>query len=82
MTLPEPGLYRHYKGGFYTLLACARHSETEEWHAVYRSEAEGTLWIRPLAMWEEFVGGVPRFKKARGSAPRPRWGQAPPEPHS
>ena len=63
MTRPEPGLYRHYKGGLYTLLATARHSETEEWHAVYRSEATGTLWVRPLAMWLERVGDVPRFEK-------------------
>ena len=75
MIHPEPGLYRHYKGGLYTLLATARHSETEEWHAFYRSEAHGTLWVRPLAMWLELVGDVPRFRKDdKGSAldsPRP-----------
>ena len=70
MTHPEPGLYRHYKGGLYTLLATARHSETEEWHVVYRSEAEGTLWIRPLAMWAELVGETPRFRR-EGQGPCP-----------
>ena len=64
--LPEPGLYRHYKGGLYTLIAVGRHSETEEWLAIYRSEAPreeggGGIWVRPLAMWSERVGGVPRF---------------------
>ena len=75
MIHPEPGLYRHYKGGLYTLLATARHSETEEWHAFYRSEAHGTLWVRPLATWLGLVGDVPRFRKDdQGSAldsPRP-----------
>jgi hypothetical protein len=58
---PEPGLYRHYKGGFYTLISVGRHSETEEWLAIYRSEATSDIWVRPLAMWSEPVGGVPRF---------------------
>lgn len=65
MTCPEPGLYRHYKGGLYTVLCSARHSETEEWLVVYRAEAAGTLWVRPLVMWNEAVlqdgGAVPRF---------------------
>ncbi|NHN84717.1 DUF1653 domain-containing protein [Acetobacter musti] len=58
-----PGVYRHYKGGLYTVLATARHSETEEWFVVYRSESMGTLWVRPLSMWLEKVGGVPRFAR-------------------
>ena len=58
---PQPGLYRHYKGGFYTLLCVGRHSETEEWLVIYRSESTGDTWVRPLAMWGEQVGGVPRF---------------------
>ncbi|NHN88148.1 DUF1653 domain-containing protein [Acetobacter conturbans] len=59
--LIQPGLYRHYKGGLYTVLHTARHSETEEWLVVYRSEAHGTLWVRPLSMWVELVEGHPRF---------------------
>lgn len=58
---PAPGLYRHYKGGLYTVLCTARHSETEEWLVVYRAEEPGTLWVRPLAMWAETIhrDGVP-----------------------
>lgn len=64
--LPAPGLYRHYKGGLYTLLHVGRHSETEEWLVVYRSEAqaargEPAIWIRPLALWREAADGAPRF---------------------
>ena len=59
--LPQAGLYRHYKGGLYTLICVGRHSETEEWLVTYRSEAGGDYWVRPLAMWNELVDGVPRF---------------------
>lgn len=58
---PRPGLYRHYKGGLYTVLCVGRHSETEEWLVTYRSEALGNYWVRPLAMWQQSVEGVPRF---------------------
>lgn len=58
-----PGRYRHYKGGFYTVLTTARHSETEEWLVVYRSESQQTMWVRPLSMWTETVNGQPRFEK-------------------
>lgn len=63
------GLYRHYKGGLYTVLHLARHSETEEWLVVYRSEAQGTFWARPLSMWLEEVGGQPRFALVEKSPP-------------
>ena len=62
---PAPGLYRHYKGGLYTVICTGRHSETEEWLVTYRAEAGGTIWVRPLAMWGEPVehhgARVPRF---------------------
>lgn len=62
---PRPGPYRHYKGGLYTVICLGRHSETEEWLVTYRSEASGTFWVRPLAMWVETVmhegTTVPRF---------------------
>ncbi|MFT9207023.1 DUF1653 domain-containing protein [Acetobacter orientalis] len=58
---PRPGLYRHYKGGLYTVLCVGRHSETEEWLVTYKSEALGSYWVRPLAMWQEKVNGTPRF---------------------
>ena len=66
--IPEltPGLYRHYKGNDYEVVAVARHSETLEPLVVYRPlYGEGALWVRPYAMFVEEVdvGGVrrPRF---------------------
>lgn len=50
----QPGTYRHYKGGLYEVVGAARHSETEEPLAVYRS-ADGGLWARPLGMFLETV---------------------------
>ncbi|MGI3778977.1 MAG: DUF1653 domain-containing protein [Janthinobacterium lividum] len=66
---PAPGRYRHYRGGLYTLLCVARHSETEEWLVTYTSDQTGDHWVRPLAMWCETVDGRPRFEEAgMGSA--------------
>ena len=60
------GRYRHYKGGEYTVMGVAQHSETGEALVVYRSEyGDRELWVRPLSMFQESVetpgGVVPRF---------------------
>jgi hypothetical protein len=62
------GRYRHHKGGDYELVGVARHSETLEPLVVYRPlYGEGTLWVRPHAMFFEqvVVDGVrvPRFRR-------------------
>ncbi len=52
------GIYRHYKGPLYLVLGIARHSETQEEHAVYVPlyEHEGAaMAIRPLKMFRENV---------------------------
>ncbi len=69
---PVPGLYRHFKGGEYELLSVARHSETEELLAVYRSvEDPETIWVRPLEMFMGMVdhadAKLPRFEPISGS---------------
>lgn len=60
------GVYRHYKGGLYSVFDTATHSETKETYVVYRSLQDGKTWIRPLAMFTEnvVVDGAenPRFK--------------------
>jgi hypothetical protein len=50
------GLYRHYKGGIYAVLATTRHSESLEPMTLYRAlyGAHG-LWVRPAAMFDEMV---------------------------
>lgn len=64
----QPGLYRHYKGGNYHVIGVARHSETDELLVVYRCLNDNdSLWVRPLAMFQETVlidgRTVPRFEQ-------------------
>ena len=67
MTEVLPGRYQHYKGGQYTVLGVARHSETHEELVVYRQEyGDHGLWVRPKKMFLETVAvdgkEVPRFR--------------------
>lgn len=50
------GVYRHFKGNEYEVLAVAKHSETLEPMVVYRAlYGDGAVWVRPLSMWNEVV---------------------------
>ena len=52
----RPGRYHHFKGGEYEVLGVASHSETLEPMVVYRAlYGERGLWVRPAAMWNEWV---------------------------
>ena len=51
----KKGIYRHFKGGVYELVAVALHSETLEETVVYRSVEDGRYWVRPASMWNEVV---------------------------
>ena len=52
----KTGRYRHFKGNEYEVIAVARHSETLEPMVVYRAlYGEGGYWVRPAAMWTEWV---------------------------
>ena len=62
----ETGIYQHFKGGRYEVIAIAKHSETLEEMVVYRAlYGAGDVWVRPLCMFLETVekdGKVfPRF---------------------
>ncbi|ATC95725.1 DUF1653 domain-containing protein [Pseudoalteromonas tunicata] len=63
----QTGLYQHYKGQEYQVLALATHSETQEALVIYQAlYGEFGIWARPLTMFNETVeiNGqiVPRFK--------------------
>lgn len=65
-----PGIYRHYKGNEYHVIAIAQHSESGEEHVVYRAlYGERGLWVRPLSMFTETVerehGTLARFEYLR-----------------
>lgn len=52
----KPGIYQHFKGNRYELIAVASHSETLEPMVVYRAlYGERGLWVRPAAMWTEQI---------------------------
>jgi hypothetical protein len=74
--LPEPGLYRHFKGGEYEVLKVARHSETEELLVIYCSlDDPATTWVRPVEMFSGDVesedGTFPRFELTARSKRHP-----------
>ena len=50
----KPGIYKHYKGNFYTVISIARHSETLEEMVVYKNNKD-ECWVRPRKMFEENV---------------------------
>lgn len=63
----KTGKYRHFKGMEYEVLGIASHSETMEPMVVYRAlYGEHGLWVRPAAMWNEWVDREdyhgPRFR--------------------
>lgn len=60
----EPGRYKHFKGGYYTVLFTAQDSETRECVVVYRSEETQELWTRPVEMFAEMIDrGGRRFSR-------------------
>lgn len=55
-TLQIGGIYKHYKGNLYQVLALARHSETLEELVVYQTlYGEKSTWVRPLKMFLETI---------------------------
>lgn len=52
----KPGKYLHFKGKEYEVIGMATHSESLETMVVYRQlYGDGSLWVRPAAMWNETV---------------------------
>lgn len=50
------GIYRHFKGNLYEVVAVAKHSETLEDMVVYKAPyGDGNVWVRPLSMWDEVI---------------------------
>jgi hypothetical protein len=49
-------IYRHFKGNYYTVLAIAVHTETDEPLVVYQAlYSNGTVYARPYKMFLEEI---------------------------
>lgn len=56
MEIIKPGRYRHFKGGEYEVIGIARDSENQTEMVVYKALYDnGSLWVRPLAMFAETI---------------------------
>lgn len=73
---PRPGeVWRHYKGGYYAIVAAAVIEATLEPAVVYMSLKYETTWVRTLTDWREIVRVgdpgcyelMPRFRKVADS---------------
>lgn len=69
---PEPGLYRHFKGGHYRVLYTAKGAESGALYVVYypshedgRSPRPPMVHIRAVARFNDCVKGVRRFTRVR-----------------
>ena len=56
MNIVVNGIYKHYKGNYYKVLAVAKHTENLEDLVVYEAlYGNNDIWCRPLSMWNEEV---------------------------
>ena len=56
MDYPLPGqTYKHYKGGTYKIITLATHTESKEALVIYQSVPFGSIFARPLDVWEDVV---------------------------
>ena len=46
--------FRHFKGTVYTVIALAKHTESEEELVIYR-DGQGNTWARPIEMFSSLV---------------------------
>ncbi len=67
----EKGIYEHFKGGKYEVLALATHHDTEERIVIYQSLQDGKVYVREETMFSELVEKegqkVPRFTRVSDS---------------
>jgi len=58
-------IWRHYKGGFYEVIAVAkRESDAAELVLYAKCDGDGTVWVRPLSEWNETMpNGKQRYTR-------------------
>ncbi|NNM43582.1 MAG: DUF1653 domain-containing protein [Chlamydiae bacterium] len=66
----KKGIYEHYKGNTYKVIAVGRHSENLEEMVIYQDcSDESKWWIRPVSLFLETISiedkEIPRFRFLR-----------------
>ena len=58
--------HRHYKGGYYKIIGCGKHTENNESLVIYQHvwphQDTNTLYCRPMEMFTGMVNGKERFE--------------------
>ena len=56
MEIKINGIYRHYKGNYYKVLAIGKHSESLDNLVIYQAQyGSNDIWCRPLDMWNDEI---------------------------
>ena len=64
MDIKINGIYRHYKGNMYKVIAIGKHSETLEQLVVYQAlYGNNEIWCRPISMWNDDINVDGKIKK-------------------
>ena len=67
--MAKTGIYEHYKGNLYMVIAVATHTETGERLVIYKQiskrncQTSKKIWARPESMFDGTVNGKPRFRR-------------------
>ena len=64
MDIKINGIYRHYKGNKYKVIAIGKHSETLEQPVVYQAlYGNNEIWCRPISMWNDDINVDGKIQK-------------------
>ena len=64
MDIKINGIYRHYKGNMYKVIAIGKHSETLEQLVVYQAlYGNNEIWCRPISMWNDDINVDGKIQK-------------------
>ena len=67
--MAKTGIYEHYKGNLYMVIAVATHTETGERLVIYKQiskrncQTSKKIWALPESMFDGTVNGKPRFRR-------------------
>ena len=64
MDIKINGIYRHYKGNMYKVIAIGKYSETLDQLVVYQAlYGNNEIWCRPISMWNDDINVDGKIQK-------------------